>query len=97
MALDGGAKLGDDLGSVRIAQVLLPLPLPEAFDYAEPEGMALVLGEVVAAPLGPRLVRGVVTGLRDGAGANRALTSRAARCTTWWSRFRRSPPLSASK
>jgi primosomal protein N' (replication factor Y) (superfamily II helicase) len=64
---------------VRIAQVLIPLPLPEAFDYAEPEGMALVLGEVVAAPLGPRLVRGVVTGLRDGAGGNRALKAVAGR------------------
>jgi primosomal protein N' (replication factor Y) len=64
---------------VRIVQVLIPLPLPEAFDYAEPEGMALVLGEVVAAPLGPRLVRGVVTGLRDGAGGNRALKPVAGR------------------
>ena len=59
--------------------MLIPLPLPEAFDYAEPEGMALVLGEVVAAPLGPRLVRGVVTGLRDGAGGNRALKAVAGR------------------
>ena len=39
---------------MRIAQVLLPLPLPEAFDYAEPEGMALNLGDIVAVPLGPR-------------------------------------------
>ena len=67
---------------MRIAQVLLPLPLPEAFDYAEPEGMELVLGEVVAAPLGPRLVRGVVTGLRDGAGGNRALKPVAGRIET---------------
>ena len=29
----------------RIASILLPLPLPEAFDYAEPEGMALALGD----------------------------------------------------
>ena len=50
---------------MRIAQVLIPLPLPEAFDYAEPEDMGLAIGDVVAAPLGPRLVRGVVTGLRD--------------------------------
>jgi len=58
---------------VRIASVLIPLPLPEAFDYAEPDEMALELGEVVAVPLGPRLVRGVVTGLRDATGGNRAL------------------------
>jgi primosomal protein N' (replication factor Y) len=57
----------------RIASILLPLPLPEAFDYAEPEGMALELGDQVVAPLGPRLLVGVVTGLRDGAGHNRAL------------------------
>jgi primosomal protein N' (replication factor Y) len=64
---------------VRIASVLIPLPLPEAFDYAEPEGMELAVGEVVAAPLGPRMVRGVVTALRDGVGANRALKPVAGR------------------
>jgi primosomal protein N' (replication factor Y) len=49
------------------------MPLPEAFDYAEPEGMALELGDQVAAPLGPRLLRGVVVGLRDALGGNRPL------------------------
>jgi primosomal protein N' (replication factor Y) len=57
----------------RIASVLLPLPLPEAFDYAEPEGMDLAVGDQVIAPLGPRLIAGVVTALRDGAGHNRPL------------------------
>jgi len=57
----------------RIASVLLPMPLPEAFDYAEPEGMGLELGDQVAAPLGPRLLRGVVVGLRDAHGGNRPL------------------------
>jgi len=57
----------------RIASVLLPLPLPEAFDYAEPEGMALAVGDQVAAPLGPNLLRGVVVGLREAAGGNRPL------------------------
>jgi primosomal protein N' (replication factor Y) len=57
----------------RIASVLLPMPLPEAFDYAEPEGMDLCVGDQVAAPLGPRLVRGVVVALREGAGGNRPL------------------------
>ena len=57
----------------RIASVLLPMPLPEAFDYAEPEGMGLELGDQVAAPLGPRLLRGVVVALRDAHGANRPL------------------------
>jgi primosomal protein N' (replication factor Y) len=57
----------------RIASVLLPLPLPEAFDYAEPDGLTLSVGDQVAAPLGPRLLRGVVVGLREGAGGNRPL------------------------
>lgn len=57
----------------RIASVLIPMPLPEAFDYAEPEGMDLAPGDQVAVPLGPRLIRGVVTGLREGAGGNRPL------------------------
>ncbi|HYE45807.1 MAG TPA: primosomal protein N' [Caulobacter sp.] len=58
---------------MRIASVLLPMPLPEAFDYAEPEGMDLAVGDQVAAPLGPRLLRGVVTALRAGTGGNRPL------------------------
>ncbi|HEY9218055.1 MAG TPA: primosomal protein N', partial [Phenylobacterium sp.] len=57
----------------RIASVLLPLPLPEPFDYAEPEGVELQVGDQVAAPLGPRLVRGVVCAVREGAGGNRPL------------------------
>lgn len=57
----------------RIASVLLPMPLPEAFDYAEPDGMGLQVGDQVAAPLGPRTLRGVVTALREAAGGNRPL------------------------
>ncbi len=57
----------------RIVSVLLPLPLPEAFDYAEPEGMNLSLGDQVAVPLGPRLIGGVVTTVRDAMGGNRPL------------------------
>jgi primosomal protein N' (replication factor Y) len=57
----------------RIVQVLLPMPRPEAFDYAEPEGMDLSPGDLVAVPLGPRRVGGVVVGVRDGAGHNRPL------------------------
>ena len=55
------------LAMARIASVLLPLPLPEAFDYAEPEGMNLQVGDQVVAPLGPRRWIGVVSALRDGA------------------------------
>lgn len=57
----------------RIASVLIPMPLPEAFDYAEPEGMGLQPGDQVAVPLGPRLIRGVVVELRDALGGNRPL------------------------
>jgi primosomal protein N' (replication factor Y) len=66
-------------GTSRIAQVLLPLPLPEAFDYAEPEGLCLRVGDHVAVPLGPRLTRGVVVALKDAAGANRPLKAVEAR------------------
>jgi primosomal protein N' (replication factor Y) len=62
-----------------VATVLLPLPLPEAFDYAADEELGLSVGDHVAAPLGPRLVRGVVVALRDGAGVNRPLKSVAGR------------------
>ena len=57
----------------RIAQVLLPLPLPEAFDYAEPEGMELKVGDLVAVPLGPRQVSGAVVAIKDAHGHNRPL------------------------
>ncbi len=57
----------------RVASVILPLPLPEAFDYAEPEDMALELGDIVVAPLGPQRLLGVVAGLKDAAGFNRPL------------------------
>jgi primosomal protein N' (replication factor Y) (superfamily II helicase) len=57
----------------RIASILLPMPLPEAFDYAEPQDMGLGIGDQVAVPLGPRMVHGVVTGLREAAGGNRPL------------------------
>lgn len=57
----------------RIASVLLPMPLPEAFDYAEADGMGLEVGDHVAVPLGPRVIRGVVERVREAAGGNRPL------------------------
>lgn len=65
--------------ALRIAKVLLPLPLPEAFDYSEPAGFSLSVGDHVAVPLGPRLIRGVVVEMRDGAGGNRPLKAIEAR------------------
>ncbi len=64
----------------RVASVLLPMPLPESFDYAVPPEMALAVGDIVTAPLGRLMSRGVVTGLRSGAGVNRALKSLLERC-----------------
>ncbi len=58
---------------MRIAQVLLTLPLPEAFDYEAPGGMDLGVGDHVIVPLGPRQVWGVVRGLREAPGYNRPL------------------------
>lgn len=71
----------------RIASVLLPLPLPEAFDYEAPEDLDLSVGDQVEAPLGGRFVPGVVTALREGAGGNRPLKRLAGRLD--------SPPLSS--
>src|SRR5919199_4377337 len=60
-------------GMSLVARVLSPLPLPEAFDYAVPDALELAVGDHVAAPLGPRTVRGVVAELRDARGINRPL------------------------
>lgn len=51
--------------------ILLPLPLPEAFDYAVPIGMTLRLGDIVEAPLGKQNRIGVVWAVKpDNAGDN---------------------------
>ena len=57
---------------MKVASVLLPLPVPEAFDYEVPEGLDLARGDQVAVPLGPRLVRGVVSEVRETTGSIRA-------------------------
>jgi primosomal protein N' (replication factor Y) len=71
--LKRGGKLGEEGKVSRIAQILIPRPLPEPFDYAEPEEMDLALGQIVAVPLGPRTIAGIVVGLREAAGGNRPL------------------------
>ncbi len=63
----------------RVASVLLPLPLPEPFDYEVADGMTLAVGDHVEVPLGPRACRGVVVGLADRPGLNRPLKAVAAR------------------
>jgi primosomal protein N' (replication factor Y) len=52
----------------RRVSILFPVPLPEPFDYAVPEGMAVELGSHVHAPLGNRTARGIVWAIKDGAG-----------------------------
>jgi len=89
---------------MRVASVLLPLPVPEAFDYEVPEGLELARGDHAAVPLGPRLVRGVVAEVRETNGSNRRLKAVAERLedpplpegtldfVEWAARWTLSPP-----
>lgn len=45
---------------MQTARILFPLPLPEPFDYAIPEGLAVEIGSYVRAPLGKHERTGVV-------------------------------------
>lgn len=58
---------------MKVASVLIPLPVPEAFDYEVPEGLTAVRGDQVNVPLGPRLIRGVVAEVFETTGSNRRL------------------------
>jgi primosomal protein N' (replication factor Y) (superfamily II helicase) len=58
---------------VKVASVLIPLPVPEAFDYEVPEALTLARGDQVAVPLGSRLMRGVVSEVFETTGSNRRL------------------------
>ena len=58
---------------MKVASVLIGLPVPEAFDYELPEGMDVARGDHVAVPLGPRLIRGLVSEARETTGSNRRL------------------------
>ncbi|WP_312685854.1 primosomal protein N' [Brevundimonas nasdae] len=89
---------------MKVASVLIPLPVPEAFDYEVPEGLNLTRGDQVAAPLGPRLVRGVVAEVFETTGSNRRLKAVDARLddpplpprvvdfVEWAARWTLSPP-----
>lgn len=57
VAEEGEAFVHDTLDKVA---VLFPLPLPEPFDYRAPSSLGLKPGMHVIAPIGSRLVRGVV-------------------------------------
>ncbi|MES2862435.1 MAG: primosomal protein N' [Pseudomonadota bacterium] len=60
---------------MKVASVLIPLPVHEAFDYEVADDMVLARGDQVAVPLGPRLMRGIVTEVRETTGSNRRLKS----------------------
>ncbi len=51
--------------TMQIARILFTLPLPEPFDYAVPDGMALERGSYVAAPIGKHDRLGIVLDLVD--------------------------------
>ncbi|MEM6850980.1 MAG: primosomal protein N' [Pseudomonadota bacterium] len=56
------ADLFEAAGAPRRCSVLLPLPLAGAYDYALPEGLNVKRGDLVRAPLGARMLVGVVWG-----------------------------------
>ena len=62
VAEEGGEFVHDRLDKVA---VLFPLPLPEPFDYRAPHALGLEPGMHVIAPIGPRLVRGVVWAVEE--------------------------------
>ena len=64
---EGAEFVHDTLDKV---SVQFPLPLPEPFDYRAPSSLQIELGANVIAPIGTRLVRGVVWAIeRDHPGA----------------------------
>ena len=52
----------------QIAHILFPVNVPEAFDYAIPQGMAVSPGQFVYAPIGKQMKLGVVMGLGEASG-----------------------------
>ena len=56
-----------------IADVLLPLALPQAYSYKVPDGMVLAAGDYVEVPLGPRHYIGVVWEVRPSVPTNMKL------------------------
>ncbi|MBO9501472.1 primosomal protein N' [Brevundimonas sp. A19_0] len=58
---------------MKVASVLIPLPVDEAFDYVVPDDMAVARGQLVTVPLGPRRITGVVSEVREVPATNRRL------------------------
>ena len=89
--------------SRRIAAILFPLPLPEAFDYVVPEDVEVQPGDHVLAPLGKRLARGVVWAVKpddpartlkplDSAVGGPPLPEGTRRFVDWLARYLVQPP-----
>lgn len=62
---DSGDLFGDDAPAMARISVLLPLPLSGAYDYLAPASLDVKPGDFVTAPLGSRMVTGVVWGDGD--------------------------------
>ena len=79
--------MSEPASSPQRASVLFPMPLPEPFDYAVPDGVRVKPGDHVLAPLGKRSAPGVVwdVGPDDGSRTLKPLDD-----------LRGGPPLSAS-
>jgi len=54
----------------RVADVLIPVAVDQAYSYAVPASMKIAPGDFVEVPLGPRATQGVVWSLRPGGGGN---------------------------
>ncbi|TKW80067.1 MAG: primosomal protein N', partial [Bradyrhizobium icense] len=58
--MDNTARTSPSAASTRVVDVLVPVALNQTYSYRVPRGMELEAGDVVAVPLGPREVIGVV-------------------------------------
>jgi len=56
------------------AQILFPVNVPGAFDYAVPQGMDVAVGDFVYAPIGKQMKLGVVVGLGPAEECGRRVT-----------------------
>ncbi len=67
------------LVTATLASVLIPMPLPEAFDYAVPEGVSVEPGDHVIVPLGKRAASGVVWAVKPDDGTRKLKSIEAVR------------------
>ncbi|MBU6373705.1 MAG: primosomal protein N' [Alphaproteobacteria bacterium] len=92
-----------EVGPLVKVSVLFPLPLPEPFDYQAPAAWGLEPGMHVVAPLGPRLLRGVVWAVTESPAAGnlkpidsvepaQPLPEISRRFVDWIARYVVSPP-----